>query len=144
MLGMLLQPLWPVWLIATSLKIESKYMISFTYFILSFVIGESLLNPLGFQLRAHFPVACENHFSQIFEAYSSQRSPFISNSHEVGTEAWDFHLLLQVLRDGIWQEQDAAILVPGDIISIKLGDIIPADARLLEGDPLKIDQVKET
>ncbi|KAG8375333.1 hypothetical protein BUALT_Bualt10G0089300 [Buddleja alternifolia] len=28
----------------------------------------------------------------------------------------------------------------GDIISIKLGDIIPADARLLEGDPLKVDQ----
>lgn len=32
--------------------------------------------------------------------------------------------------------------MPGDIISIKLGDIIPADARLLEGDPLKIDQAK--
>lgn len=32
--------------------------------------------------------------------------------------------------------------MPGDIISIKLGDIVPADARLLEGDPLKIDQVK--
>ena len=47
---------------------------------------------------------------------------------------------MQVLRDRKWQEQDAAILVPGDIISIKLGDIIPADARLLEGDPLKIDQ----
>ena len=31
-------------------------------------------------------------------------------------------------------------MVPGDVISIKLGDIIPADARLLEGDPLKIDQ----
>ncbi|XP_016684314.2 ATPase 11, plasma membrane-type [Gossypium hirsutum] len=46
----------------------------------------------------------------------------------------------KVLRDGQWQETDAAILVPGDIISIKLGDIIPADARLLEGDPLKIDQ----
>ncbi|XP_010111939.2 plasma membrane ATPase 4 [Morus notabilis] len=46
----------------------------------------------------------------------------------------------KVLRDGRWTEQDAAILVPGDIISIKLGDIIPADARLLEGDPLKIDQ----
>ena len=48
---------------------------------------------------------------------------------------------LQVLRDGVWSERDAEILVPGDIISIKLGDIIPADARLLEGDPLKIDQV---
>ncbi|CAL5361061.1 unnamed protein product [Camellia sinensis] len=46
----------------------------------------------------------------------------------------------KVLRDGRWQEQDASVLVPGDIISIKLGDIIPADARLLEGDPLKIDQ----
>ncbi|KAJ0035054.1 hypothetical protein Pint_26524 [Pistacia integerrima] len=44
-------------------------------------------------------------------------------------------------EDGRWNEQDAAVLVPGDIISIKLGDIIPADARLLEGDPLKIDQL---
>ncbi|KAI5647488.1 hypothetical protein M9H77_33493 [Catharanthus roseus] len=46
----------------------------------------------------------------------------------------------KVLRDGKWSEEDAAVLVPGDVISIKLGDIIPADARLLEGDPLKIDQ----
>ncbi|CAM8959154.1 unnamed protein product [Rhodiola kirilowii] len=46
----------------------------------------------------------------------------------------------KVLRDGTWHEEDAAILVPGDVISVKLGDIIPADARLLEGDPLKIDQ----
>ncbi|KAL6843241.1 hypothetical protein ACP4OV_026954 [Aristida adscensionis] len=46
----------------------------------------------------------------------------------------------KVLRDGRWSEQDAAVLVPGDIISVKLGDIVPADARLLEGDPLKIDQ----
>ncbi|XP_019443342.1 PREDICTED: plasma membrane ATPase-like isoform X1 [Lupinus angustifolius] len=46
----------------------------------------------------------------------------------------------KVLRDARWTEEDAAILVPGDIISIKLGDIVPADARLLEGDPLKIDQ----
>nr|GMC96674.1 plasma membrane ATPase 4 [Ipomoea batatas] len=44
------------------------------------------------------------------------------------------------LGDGRWSEQEAAILVPGDIVSIKLGDIIPADARLLEGDPLKVDQ----
>ncbi|CAH8389520.1 unnamed protein product [Eruca vesicaria subsp. sativa] len=46
----------------------------------------------------------------------------------------------KVLRDGKWGEQEAAILVPGDLISIKLGDIVPADSRLLEGDPLKIDQ----
>ncbi|XP_010431653.1 PREDICTED: ATPase 9, plasma membrane-type-like [Camelina sativa] len=46
----------------------------------------------------------------------------------------------KLLRDGKWNEQEAAILVPGDIISIKLGDIIPADGRLLDGDPLKVDQ----
>ncbi|KAL9295625.1 ATPase 7, plasma membrane-type [Arabidopsis thaliana] len=46
----------------------------------------------------------------------------------------------KAVRDGKWNEIDAAELVPGDIVSIKLGDIIPADARLLEGDPLKIDQ----
>ncbi|CAD6209881.1 unnamed protein product [Miscanthus lutarioriparius] len=38
------------------------------------------------------------------------------------------------------KELDASILVPGDIVSIRLGDIIPADARLLEGDPVKVDQ----
>ncbi|XP_050382308.1 ATPase 9, plasma membrane-type isoform X2 [Argentina anserina] len=46
----------------------------------------------------------------------------------------------KVLRDGRWSELEAAILVPGDVVSIKLGDIVPADARLLDGDPLKIDQ----
>ncbi|KAG4957298.1 hypothetical protein JHK82_043024 [Glycine max] len=48
--------------------------------------------------------------------------------------------ICSVLRDGKWSEEEAAILVPGDVISIKLGVIVPADARLLEGDPLKIDQ----
>ncbi|CAN1287219.1 ATPase 10, plasma membrane-type [Linum perenne] len=51
-------------------------------------------------------------------------------------------LKTKVLRDGEWQERDAAILVPGDIVSVKLGDIIPADARMLEGDPLKVDQAR--
>ncbi|XP_024544580.1 plasma membrane ATPase-like [Selaginella moellendorffii] len=49
-------------------------------------------------------------------------------------------LKAKVLRDGKYEEEDASILVPGDIITIKLGDIIPADCRLLEGDPLSIDQ----
>ncbi|KAK4848750.1 hypothetical protein QYF36_020153 [Acer negundo] len=46
----------------------------------------------------------------------------------------------RVLRDGRLSEEDAAGLVPGDIVNIKLGDIVLADARLLEGDPLKIDE----
>ena len=50
---------------------------------------------------------------------------------------------IKVLRNGRWTEEESAILVPGDIISVKLGDIIPADAHLLEGGPLKIDQVMQ-
>eukprot|EP00475_Leptophrys_vorax_P045124 TRINITY_DN9284_c0_g1_i1.p1 TRINITY_DN9284_c0_g1~~TRINITY_DN9284_c0_g1_i1.p1 ORF type:complete len:1011 (-),score=140.54 TRINITY_DN9284_c0_g1_i1:297-3161(-) len=46
----------------------------------------------------------------------------------------------KALRDKSWGEIEASELVPGDIVSVKLGDIIPADCRLLEGDPLKIDQ----
>ena len=32
------------------------------------------------------------------------------------------------------------VLVPGDLIRIRLGDIVPADVRLLEGDPVEVDQ----
>ncbi len=31
-------------------------------------------------------------------------------------------------------------LVPGDVIRLRLGDVIPADARLLEGGPAEVDQ----
>jgi H+-transporting ATPase len=36
----------------------------------------------------------------------------------------------KVKRNGEWKVIEAADLVPGDIISVKLGDIIPADGRL--------------
>lgn len=39
-----------------------------------------------------------------------------------------------VLRNGKWIEVDSKTLVPGDIIKIKLGDLIPADVYLIEGD----------
>ena len=37
-------------------------------------------------------------------------------------------------RDGKWVNQAARDLVPGDAIRLRLGDIVPADARLLDGD----------
>ena len=46
----------------------------------------------------------------------------------------------RVKRDGKWINPAARELVPGDVIRLRLGDIVPADARLLEGDPVEIDQ----
>ena len=45
-----------------------------------------------------------------------------------------------VLRDGQWHELPAAMLVPGDLIGIKLGDAIPADCIMLQGNPVEVDQ----
>jgi len=46
----------------------------------------------------------------------------------------------RVLRDGKWVTPPARELVPGDVIRMRMGDIVPADARLLDGDPVQVDQ----
>jgi H+-transporting ATPase len=46
----------------------------------------------------------------------------------------------RVKRDGEWTTPAARELVPGDVIRVRLGDIVPADARLLAGDPVEVDQ----
>jgi H+-transporting ATPase len=46
----------------------------------------------------------------------------------------------RVLRDGKWVTPPARELVPGDVIRVRLGDIVPADARLLDGDSIEVDQ----
>jgi H+-transporting ATPase len=49
-------------------------------------------------------------------------------------------LKARILRDGKWQEMPAGKLVPGDIVRLRLGDIIPADLKLIEGDYLLTDE----
>ena len=46
----------------------------------------------------------------------------------------------RTLRDGKWSDILSKGLVPGDIISIKLGNIIPADVKLCSGEYLTVDQ----
>ncbi|MDQ6615899.1 MAG: plasma-membrane proton-efflux P-type ATPase [Actinomycetota bacterium] len=46
----------------------------------------------------------------------------------------------RVRRDGKWVTPPARELVPGDVIRLRLGDIVPADARLLDGDAIEVDQ----
>ncbi|MGA2536029.1 MAG: plasma-membrane proton-efflux P-type ATPase [Terracidiphilus sp.] len=46
----------------------------------------------------------------------------------------------RVKRDGEWTNPKSSEVVPGDVIRLRLGDIIPADARLLAGDSVQVDQ----
>ncbi|MDD5155760.1 MAG: plasma-membrane proton-efflux P-type ATPase [Candidatus Omnitrophica bacterium] len=49
-------------------------------------------------------------------------------------------LKARALRDGKWVMLTAEELVPGDLIRVRLGDIIPADIKLFKGDYLLVDQ----
>jgi H+-transporting ATPase len=46
----------------------------------------------------------------------------------------------RVMRDGVWITIPAREMVPGDLMRVSLGEIVPADARLLQGDPIEVDQ----
>ncbi len=46
----------------------------------------------------------------------------------------------KVRRGGRWQAVDVKELVPGDIVAIESGDIVPADLRLIEVNNLEIDE----
>ncbi len=46
---------------------------------------------------------------------------------------------VRVLRDKVWQQLAAQELVPGDVVHLRMGDLAPADIRLLDGQVL-LDQ----
>jgi len=43
-------------------------------------------------------------------------------------------------RDGDWKTIPARELVPGDVVRLRIGAIVPADCEILEGDELQVDQ----
>jgi H+-transporting ATPase len=49
-------------------------------------------------------------------------------------------LKARVERDGAWVTVPSSEIVPGDAIHVRIGDIVPADARLLDGEPIEVDQ----
>jgi H+-transporting ATPase len=49
-------------------------------------------------------------------------------------------LKARVKRDGAWKDLEARLLVPGDLILIKLGNVVPADAKLQGAGYLSVDQ----
>jgi H+-transporting ATPase len=49
-------------------------------------------------------------------------------------------LKARVKRDGVWKDVEARLLVPGDLVHVKLGNIVPADMKLIAGAYLSVDQ----
>ena len=49
-------------------------------------------------------------------------------------------LKARVKRDGVWKDVEAKLLVPGDVVHVKLGNIVPADLKLIDGAYLSVDQ----
>jgi len=45
-----------------------------------------------------------------------------------------------IKRGGNWEKIPAREVVPGDVMRIRLGEIVPADSKLIEGDPVEVDQ----
>src|SRR5450756_1915929 len=46
---------------------------------------------------------------------------------------------VRVLRDSTWQAMDSRLVVPDDIVHLRMGDLVPADMTLSDGN-LSIDQ----
>ncbi|AKB37185.1 Lead, cadmium, zinc and mercury transporting ATPase [Methanosarcina siciliae C2J] len=46
----------------------------------------------------------------------------------------------KVLRGGEWNQIPARELVPGDVVRVRSGDVVPADLKLFEGDYLQVDE----
>jgi Mg2+-importing ATPase len=71
-----------------------------------------------------------------FQAFRSQKA--VEKLHaEVAPTA-------TVLRDGSWVEMPRREIVPGDVVRLSAGDLIPADARLLESRDLHVQQAALT
>jgi len=71
---------------------------------------------------------------------------FQSNQAQSALEALKASMALKarVKRDGAWVDIDASSIVPGDVIQIKNGDILPADVVMLDGEYISIDQAALT
>jgi len=73
-------------------------------------------------------------FNAIFSAAQEKRS-----SEALAMLRQRLKLTARVRRDGEWQTLASEQLVPGDVIHIRMGDLLPADVRLLDG-RLLLDQ----
>lgn len=51
---------------------------------------------------------------------------------------------VKILRNGVWEWLDAKYVVPGDIVDLNMGDIVPVDIRILEAKNLSVNEAAIT
>jgi Ca2+-transporting ATPase len=78
-------------------------------------------------INAVFGVLQENKADQAIEALKEMSTP-----------------AARVNRDGHVEEVESTLLVPGDIVRLEAGDVVPADMRLLEANSLQIEEAALT
>lgn len=64
--------------------------------------------------------------------------------HAIAELSEKLSVSVKVLRDGQWRLENARELVPDDIIELNLGDIVPADAELIETKNLSLNEAALT
>lgn len=84
---------------------------------------ESVIILLIVVINAIISISQENNASKSLEALQKMSAP-----------------LAKVIRDGQLDHVDTTTLVPGDIIELEAGDLVPADARVLKAINLKADE----
>lgn len=52
--------------------------------------------------------------------------------------------LAKVIREGVLEQVDATTIVPGDVVSLEAGDIVPADARIIRSATLETQEAALT
>ncbi|KAK1377755.1 hypothetical protein POM88_024499 [Heracleum sosnowskyi] len=73
-------------------------------------------------------------YDEIFtDTELSKLTDYVNELRVAGQNGELSGLLEKVLRDEKCKDEDATLLVLGDIVSIKLGGIVPSDVHLLEG-----------
>lgn len=110
-------------------------------------LGQSLWQPVSWMLEATIvlEVALGEHLEAVIVALLLLFNSVLSVLQEARSEnalallKQRLSLRANVLRDNVWKRLSAAEIVPGDTVSLSLGEIVPADLEILHGD-IQLDQ----
>lgn len=73
-----------------------------------------------------------NYFVQVWHEHKADQAVAKLERH--------LAVIASVLRDGAWRERPASALVPDDVVALRVGSVVPADARVLTASNLSVNE----